>query len=101
MTPNTTLTDLDAVFPADVIRLMPAWEDIPEAFKKWTGPWVELAEKWFSQGLSNVALAAKPGIEHAAALRHLSTIMRSFQPKHEHKIAAVAYLMSQWFEERK
>jgi hypothetical protein len=24
--------------------------------------------------------------------------MRSFEPKHEHKIEGVAYLMSQWFE---
>jgi hypothetical protein len=29
---------------------------------------------------------------------HLKAIMGSFQPKHEHKTAGVAYLMSLWFE---
>ena len=98
MMPDTNLTALDAAFPANVIALMPAWEDIPEAFKGWTGPWVELAERWFYKGLSSDELVPKPGIDLPTAVRHLGTVLRSFQPKQEHKIAAVAYLMSQWFE---
>lgn len=93
------LSDVDAAFPADVKALMPPWEDIPNSFKQWTGPWINLAERWFYQGL-DIALVPKEGIDLTTAVRHLSAVMRSRQSKHEHKIAAVAYLMSQWFEEK-
>lgn len=30
--------------------------------------------------------------------RHISACLGSYEPKHEHKIAGVAYLLSLWFE---
>jgi hypothetical protein len=41
----------------------------------------------------------KEGVDVDKALRHIQAIMRSYQPKHEHKEAAVAYLLSQWFDD--
>lgn len=89
-----------AAFPASVEKLMPKYSEIPDEFKRWPGgPYVKWATKWFFSGLQREEIpAAKEGIDQAAALRHLSAIQRSFQPKHEHKEAAVAYLASLWLE---
>jgi hypothetical protein len=40
----------------------------------------------------------KDGINRKDALLHAITVLTSFEPKHEHKIAAVAYLMFLWFK---
>jgi len=37
------------------------------------------------------------GVDGGLAIRHLQVIQASFEPKHEHKEAAVAYLASPWF----
>ena len=76
---------------------MPAYSDIPDEFKSDGNPYVALANKWFYNRLESNEIMVRDGIDEAQALRHLSYIMRSFEPKYEHKIAAVAYLLSQWF----
>ena len=38
------------------------------------------------------------GIDGVAAMLHLELLIYSFVLSHEHKIAGVAYLMSQWFK---
>lgn len=92
------VSDLEVVFPANVDHLLPSCTDIPQEFKDYRNHWNELAETWFFSGLSSDALYPKPGIDKTEALRHLKAIMGSFEPKHEHKIAGVSYLMSLWFE---
>lgn len=91
--------DVTLAFPANIGHLLPAWDDIPEDFKRerdsgWTG----LASTWFAKGLDSGGLVPRPGLDKTKALRHLAAIMGSFEPKHEHKIAGVGYLMSLWFE---
>lgn len=94
------VTDVEMIFGARIVHLMPAQKDIPAEFKKaGATKWERLADRWFARGLKGVELYPKDGIDLAKALRHLSTIMNSYEPQHEHKIAAVAYLMSQWFED--
>jgi len=95
------VTDLDTVFPGDVRLLMPTYDEIPEEFRDWNkhGPWQRWQSTWFFKGLPTEATPTpKPGIDLSAALRHLAAIQRSFQPRHEHKEAAVAWLASLWFE---
>ena len=93
--------DATLAFPASVVeRLMPPYNEIPKEFKNWNNEtsWNKLTGRWFFEGLNDVKWDAKPGIDPAVALRHIKTIMRSYEPKHEHKEAAVAYLMSLWFK---
>lgn len=86
-------------FPASVEHLTPAYEDIPAEFKRHEGtPWNRLVSRWFFQGVQDVKWDAKPGIDPTMALRHLKCILHSYEPKHEHKEAAVAYLASLWFK---
>ena len=83
--------------PADgIANLMP--DDIPDEFYKTGNPYVKCAQAWLSRGISRFGLKAKPNVQKVHALRHMSVIMRSWEPKHEDKIAGVAYLMSQWFD---
>ena len=93
------VTDIDMAFPAKVSHLMPTYEEIPDEFKRGSNKWNRLVSTWFFSGFKGAKFVPKDGIEPNHALRHLKCIMGSFEPKHEHKEAAVAYLMSQWFED--
>ena len=93
------VSDVQLVFPATVSHLMPPWNEIPEKFKTSRGtPWNELVSKWFFTGVSIKKYKPKDGIDTTRAMRHIKTIMGSFEPKHEHKEAACAYLLSCWFD---
>src|SRR5580704_11065350 len=81
--------------------LLPAWADIPDEFRGDRGrsnPWCSVVMEWFNNGLNPVRFKAKDGIDSNDAWRHLGACLKSRQPKHEHKVAGVAYLMSQWFD---
>lgn len=96
--------DVQVVFAANVSPLMPAWETIPESFRKWDGdsdsrPWIAFQNAWMFKGLpKDTVFHTREGIDRKAALRHLAVTQQSFEPKWEHKQAAVAWLASRWFE---
>lgn len=97
-----TIDGARAAFPASVSDLMPPMEAIPDEFKNWHGTeWNRLFADWFYSGLKSLDLTPQPGIDKDAALRHIKTVMGSWEPKHEHKEAAVAYLLSLWFTDPK
>lgn len=92
-------SDLDIAFPASVAAIMPAYDTIPKAFRPGgANPWLKLAEAWFYRGIDG-EFVTKEGIDIKDALRHLKRILGSYEPKQEHKMAAVAFLMSEWFIE--
>lgn len=90
--------DVFLAFPASVVHLlMPAYADIPDEYKRDSHPAVEFQQKWFFSGLkADEVPKAKPGVDLNTALRHLRCIQGSYEPKHEHKMAAVAYLADKW-----
>jgi hypothetical protein len=93
--------DVDMAFgggPGAMGKLLPAYTAIPDEFRRGHTPFNRLVDKWFFSGLEKKALKVKGDIDESAAWRHMKTIMGSFEPKHEHKTAGVAYLMSQWFD---
>ncbi len=94
------VSDVDLAFPAGVMKLMPKHRELPEEFQYFgNNPWIRLASKWFGSGIPKEQQPTpKEGIDANLAWRHLGTIMGSWEPKHEHKIGGVAWLMSQWFE---
>lgn len=103
--PATDINALDAAFgisDRDIKRRMPAMSDIPEEFKsRRDNKWLKFQGDWFFHGLVKLSVTPKPGIDRILAMRHLAAIQTSFAPKHEHKMAAVAYLASLWFEDVK
>lgn len=84
-------------------ELLPVWDSIPSEFKDHFGTrWNRLFNQWFYKGLpAGVRWIPKPGIDVRAALNHIQAVMCSWDPKHEHKEAAVAFLLSLWFEDVK
>lgn len=99
MTPIAEVSDLDLAFPADVTLLMPRYDDIPEEFRNGSSKWNRLFADWFFSGLEKLDASPKDGVDVKKALRHIRAIMGSFQPSHEHKEAAVAFLLSEWLED--
>ena len=97
------IDSLELAFPANALKLMPAMEDIPAEFKQSSNPWVTFQGIWFAAGLSEhfsfvPAEVNGERLHGPTIVRHLSAIQGSFAPKHEHKMAAVAYLSSLWME---
>lgn len=91
------VSDVMVALPADVIDLMPAEAEIPEEFGYWNSGWNEIARSWFSKGLpAEVEFYMADGLDGETAVRHLHCVLGSYQPSHEHKLAAVAFLLSQW-----
>ena len=82
----------------DFQKLLPPWEIIPDEFKHFNGRWNHFMSDWFYCGLKNFNPVYKPGVDGNTAFTHLRTIIGSFEPKHEHKEAAVAWLASLWLE---
>jgi hypothetical protein len=93
----TEVTQLDIAFGGDMQKLMPSMLEIPAEFKR-GNLWTRFQARWFFNGLKGKP-KARDGIDQSTALRHLAAIQGSFEPKHEHKEAAVAYLASLWLDE--
>jgi hypothetical protein len=83
---------------ADRVSDYPVWSSIPERFKQDNDPFVRMQQRWFFAGIKGNVLVTRAGVGRIAALKHLSALQESFAPSHEHKQAAVAYLMAMWFD---
>lgn len=94
------VTKPETVFGGDIKKLMPTMDNIPVEFRRDSNKWVQVQSHWFYKGLPGTTVVkTKEGINAKEAFDHLSAIQSSFDPKHEHKMAGVAYLMSLWFDE--
>ena len=78
---------------------LPKLVDIPESFRKgWcTEHWCKIAEDWFFGKLEKLPIVKKE-LDENEVYRALRSILVSFEPSHEHKIAGVGFLLSQWCE---
>ena len=88
------VTDIDIAFPGNIIgRLLPPMAGIPEEFSSSENKWRNKASRLFFNG---GGIDIKPDINKSHAIRHLRACLGSFEPKHEHKVAGVGYLLSLW-----
>ena len=97
--PNPTITPIDLAFPARGADpdFLPPMGEIPSDFDG-KDAWDEFHSTWFSQGLpANVELYVRDGIDPQQAWDHLRVVQGCFGSKHEHKMAALAWLSSRWF----
>lgn len=91
------VTKADVAFGGKAMEILPAYQSIPDEFKRGSNSWVQWQSEWFYSGLKRMP-APKPGIDLQLAMANLACVQGSFEPKHEHKQAGVAYLASLWFE---
>jgi len=100
MIPIFEVSDADIAFPT--AQHIPKKEDIPKEFWKTNGTiWHEAFNDWFFTGIRAEQFTSKEGVDKGKAIRALKSIMGSWGPKHEHKVAACTYLMSEWFSDYK
>ena len=90
---------IDAVFGN--IKHMPKYESLPEEFKdRYNNRHCEFVSKWFFSGVDKEGMkriVAKEGVERGKALAAIGAVLASFEPKHEHKIGACGFMLSEWF----
>jgi len=92
-----TVPDVQFAFPANIIgTLIPEWDDLPDEFRNRTSGYEELAGHACFNNVEFRSDFLLEGIDIELANRQLNAIIRSFQPKHQHKEAAIAYLLSLW-----
>lgn len=94
---KTTSADL-ALGASNLAKFLPDFDDLPREFQREQNPWCRIVDSWFCSGVNVKSWVAKQGIDKSEAIAHCKAIMASFEPSHEHKIAGVAFLLSQWFE---
>jgi hypothetical protein len=97
------VSDVDLAFGGNMSDLLPPYSDIPEEFQNMNNrtKWNKLISDWFYVGLNSLDLKPKESIDVNGAIRHIKAILASWEPKHEHKMAGCAYLMSLWFDDVK
>jgi len=94
------VSDMDIICGGNIEELLPPMQDIPSEFGIMKpNKWSRFISDWFFCGIEDVKLAPKDGVDPVRAIRHIKAIMSSFEPKHEHKEAGCAYLMSLWFDD--
>lgn len=99
------ISNAEYAYSLKINKLLPSMEEIPEEFKVWNGrgpiaqKYIKIANDWFFRGVVIESVVMKDGIDRRTATRHLGAVIHSFEPRHEHKIAGVSYLMSLWFED--
>ena len=100
MYPIAELSKASAIFGCNALEIMPKYEDIPKEFKNLNRPtkWNRLVTDWFFRGLKQLDIVPKEGVDKSKALTHIKCIIGSFEPQDEHKEAAAAYLLSEWFD---
>lgn len=83
------------------LRDYPPYESIPEEFKSNRNRFNEITSKLFFNGgrLEDHGIRLKPDIDRNKAMRAIKAWLSSFDPKHEHKTATVAYALSEWCED--
>jgi len=92
------VSDAELSFPSNANRLLPAWDDLPEEYRKgWTGaaPGCDMSEGLFFNG--GKLPSTKEGVDATKASRVIQACLGSFDLSHEHKIAGVGFLLNEWF----
>lgn len=90
---------VDAAFGGSgklLAKILPPMHSIPDEFTHESSLWVRWQQDWFYSGLKRWPVA-REGVDMKKAMSNLIVIQRSWEPKHEHKQAGVAYLASLWF----
>ena len=90
----------ELVFPTTVDGYLPEMAELPAEFKGTASPACEFVSRMFYGSPpvpANVQFHAAEGISAEQAYNHLQYVLRSWEPKHERKMAGAAYLISIWF----
>lgn len=94
------ISQVDQAFPTSVRRHLPPFDSLPAEYQNWMRtdlPSFKLVSDIMFNGIVHGEWTPKPGVNAEKAYRHVMYCLRSWEPKHEHKVAGVAWLIDQWF----
>jgi hypothetical protein len=94
------VSDLDVAFCHKAEQLLPPMKALPKCYHGWPNkrPSIKFVERWFYSGVEDPKFHPRKGVDTKKALRHIKACLGSFELKHEHKTAGVAFLVDQFFE---
>lgn len=115
MLPIPEVSDVELAFPASpsaavpivkipkqfliVARLEHDRTGVDDRLMEVARAWEQLVSRWFFQGAPDLQLVPREGADAKKAFRAIRAVMGSYQYKHEHKTANVAYLFDEWFSD--
>jgi hypothetical protein len=78
---------------------IPPISDVPEPFRSdyYSNEWCKIAEGLFYAGGDVSEWVAIDGVDRDAAIAHFRSVLGSWEPKHEHKMAICGWMLSMWF----
>lgn len=78
---------------------MPDVKTLPEDYRNERAHACTVAQDLFFKGgkMADYGYTCREGVDQNDAIRAIRAVLGSFQPKHEHKIAAVGWMIDQWF----
>jgi len=82
-------------------KFLPKYDDVPDEYKHGRTKWNNLFNDMFFSGIESLEMEPKEGVDADKAWSVIQAHMRSWEPKHEHKEAGVAYMMSMLFSDAK
>lgn len=88
-----SISDAERAFSTE--RLLPAWEDIPEDFKRGNLYTRVASALFYEQELPDCEIEMKEGFDPQTLWRAVGAHLGSFGPKHDHKIAGVGFMIAQ------
>ena len=94
------VSEAHLVFGGNVTgEFLPERSEIPREFFDSHNKWASFVSNMFFRGWDGAdpVLIRKPDVDADVAFRHIRTVVGSWEPKHENKIAGAAYLLSLWF----
>ncbi len=99
MYPIVEVTDAERAF--GTMKDLPEWETIPKEFKNpmSDNKYVKLFSHLFHCGGEGVEMNLKKGVDGNKMMRWYQAHATSWGPKHEHKVAGIAYRFSQWIDD--
>lgn len=84
----------------DNFSFLPKREEIPQQFFRRENQWRKiLSDAFFGNLPDNTTYIPKPGFNTGKSLRVINRIMESMDLEHNYKLAACAFLLSEWFED--
>lgn len=88
--------DVDLAFPSDGYTRLPD----PAIFRTADPRFVDFVETWFYEGVKGLheKIRPKEGIDATKAIRHMKSVLGTWDTKHEDKMNGVAFLMQTWFD---
>lgn len=92
--------DLDSIVEPEVVfgttKLLPPLEVIPSEFHDSANLYVQVVTAvFYGWPMPNSTMEFRQGFEQAMVVRTVRAHLASFEPQHQHKIAGVAFLLSQ------